>query len=85
LKKKLVDYCWLAMSKGWPGSKQFASSGRWSLSQQLTTFCKGWQFNGRESVRFDFNRIKSGDVGQWNKKGPVSAAPGLPAKCKPSW
>lgn len=85
LKKKLVDFCWLAMSKGWPGSKQFASSGRWSLSQQLTTFCKGWQFNGREQVRFDFNRIRAGDVGQWTKKGAVTPAPGLPAKCKPSW
>jgi Domain of unknown function (DUF1906) len=85
LAKKLVSYCWLAMSKGWPGSKQFASSGRWSLSQQLTTFCKGWQFNGREMARFDFNRMKSGDVGQWSKKGRVTPAPGLPAKCKPSW
>jgi hypothetical protein len=85
LDKKLVAHCWLAMSKGWPGSKQFASSGRWSLSQQLTTFCKGWRFNAQETVRFDFNRIKSGDVGQWSKKGPVTPASGLPAKCKPSW
>jgi hypothetical protein len=85
LGKKLVDFCWVAMSSGWPGSKAFLSSGRWSLAQQLTTFCKGWQFNGRETARFDFNRMKSGDVGQWSKKGKVVAAAGLPAKCNPSW
>jgi Domain of unknown function (DUF1906) len=83
--KKLVDLCWLAMSTGWPQSKQFLSSGRWSLAQQRTTFCKTWQFNGREMARFDFNRMKSGDVGQWSSKGPVTPASGLPAKCKPSW
>lgn len=83
--KKLVELCWLAMSTGWPQSKQYQSSGRWSLVQQHTTFCKNWQFNGRETARFDFNRMKSGDVGQWSKKGPVTPAAGLPAKCKPSW
>jgi Domain of unknown function (DUF1906) len=85
LDNKLADFCWLAMSSGWPQSKQFQSSGRWSLVQQQTTFCKGWTFNGREKVRFDFNRMKTGDVGQWNKKGQVTPAAGLPAKCKPSW
>jgi hypothetical protein len=85
LKNKLVEFCWLAMSSGWPGSKDFAASGRWSLSQQLTTFCKGWRFNGREMARLDFNRMKTGNVGQWNKKGQVTPAPGLPKKCKPSW
>jgi hypothetical protein len=85
LKNKLADFCWLAMSTGWPGSKPFQASGRWSLVQQHTTFCKNWQFNGRERARFDFNRIKSGDVGQWSRKAKVTAAPGLTAKCKPSW
>ena len=85
LKNNLVEFCWLAMSTGWPGSKQFMASGRWSLAQQHTTFCKGWKFNGREMARFDFNRMKGGDVGQWSKKGPVTPAPGLPAKCNPSW
>jgi hypothetical protein len=83
--KGLVKLCWLAMSSGWPGSKEFRASGRWSLTQQLTTFCKGWQFNGREMARFDFNRMRSGDVGQWSKKGPITPAKNLPAKCKPSW
>lgn len=85
LDKKLVDFCWLAMSTGWPGSKEFQASGRWSMIQQRTTFCKGWKFKDQEMVRFDFNRIKSGDVGQWNKKGPVTPAKGLPTVCKPSW
>jgi Domain of unknown function (DUF1906) len=85
LDKKLVNMCWLAMSSGWPGSKAFLASGRWSLAQQHTTFCKGWKFNGREMARFDFNRMQSGDVGQWSRKGKVTPAAGLPAKCKPSW
>jgi hypothetical protein len=59
LANKRVDFCWLAMSTGWPGSKELA--------------------------RFDFNRIKPGDVGQWSKKGPVTPATGLPSVCKPSW
>lgn len=85
LANKLVDFCWLAMSTGWPGSKEFQASGKWSLIQQRTTFCKGWQFKEQEMARFDFNRIKAGDVGQWNKKGEVTAAKGLPPACKPSW
>jgi Domain of unknown function (DUF1906) len=83
--KSLAKYCWLAMSTGWPGTKAHRTSGRWHLAQQPTTFCKGWQFNGGERVRFDFNRTRSGDMGQWNKKAVVTPAPGLPAKCKPSW
>lgn len=85
LAKGRVSFCWLAMSTGWPQSKEFQASGKWSLSQQRTTFCKGWQFNGREMARFDFNRIKAGDVGQWSKIGKITPAPGLPSKCKPSW
>ncbi len=85
LAKKLAEHCWLAMSTGWPQSKEFQSSGNWSLAQQRTTFCKGWKFNDREMARFDFNRMKTGDVGQWSKKGKVTPAPGLQAKCKPSW
>ncbi len=85
LRKKRAEFCWLAMSTGWPQSKEFQSSGNWSLVQQRTTFCKGWKFNGREMARFDFNRMKSGDVGQWSRKGKVTPTPGLPAKCMPSW
>lgn len=85
LGKDLTAFCWLAMSPGWPQSKEFQASGNWSLVQQKTTFCKGWTFNGKETARFDFNRMKSGDVGQWSKKGKVTAAPDLPAKCTPSW
>jgi hypothetical protein len=66
-------------------SKEVQASGNWSLVQQQTTFCKGWKFNDREMARFDFNRMKSGDVGQWNKKGRVTPAKVLPSKCRPSW
>jgi Domain of unknown function (DUF1906) len=85
LGRHLVDYCWLAMSTGWPGSKEFHASGRWSLVQQRSTFCKNWKFKGRETVRFDFNKVKGGNYGQWSKKGPVTPASSLPATCKPSW
>ncbi|MFO1033031.1 MAG: DUF1906 domain-containing protein [Hyphomicrobiales bacterium] len=85
LDKKLAGRCWLAMSTGWPQSKEFTASGRWSLIQQRTTFCKNWQFKGRETARFDFSRVKGKDFGQWSKKGPVTPTPDLPATCKPSW
>jgi Domain of unknown function (DUF1906) len=85
LASKLVDFCWLAMSSGWPGSREFQASGKWSMVQQRTTFCRGWKFKEQEMARFDFNRVKSGDIGQWNKKGPITPAAGLPPMCKPSW
>jgi Domain of unknown function (DUF1906) len=84
LDKKLVQYCWLAMSTGWPRSKEFLESGRWHLVQQRTTFCKGYKFKDKEMARFDFSRKKPGDLGQWSKKGKVTPA-ALPATCKPSW
>jgi Domain of unknown function (DUF1906) len=83
--KGLVSYCWLAMSTGWPGHAEFKASGKWSMVQQHSTFCKNWKFKERETVRFDFNRVKGGDMGQWSKKAKATPAPGLPAKCKPSW
>ncbi len=85
LQKKLAEHCWLAMSTGWPRSKEFLASGNWSLVQQRTTFCKKWQFKGREIARFDFNRSKGGNIGQWSKKGKVTKAAALPTVCKPSW
>jgi hypothetical protein len=83
--KGLINFCWLAMSTGWPGSRELQASGKWSMIQQQTTFCKSWRFNGQETVRFDFNRIKSGDVGQWNKKAQITPASSLPTTCKPGW
>ncbi len=85
LANKLADFCWLAMSAKWPGTPEFQASGKWSLIQQRTTFCPGWKFKEQEMARFDYNRIRKGDVGQWKQKGPVTPAPGLPAVCKPSW
>jgi hypothetical protein len=82
---ELAKFCWLALSTGWPGTATHRRSGRWHLAQQYTTFCKGWRFNKIETVRFDFNRMRSGDAGQWSKKGPIKPTPGLPAKCKMGW
>jgi hypothetical protein len=61
--KKLAEFCWLAMSTGWPGTKEYFASGKWNLVQQHSTFCRNWQFNGKETARFDFNRVRGGDVG----------------------
>jgi Domain of unknown function (DUF1906) len=83
--KGLADYCWLAMSTGWPGYKEQRASGKWSLAQQHTTYCKNWKFRERETARFDFNRVKGADFGQWSKKGEVTKLPILPAKCRLGW
>ena len=85
MKLGLADYCWLAMSQGWPGTKAYQIGGKWSLAQQRSTFCKGWKFKEEEMVRFDFNRVKNSSFGQWSKKGPITPSSALPATCKPSW
>ena len=38
LANKSAKFCWIAMSSGWPQSKEFLASGKWSLAQQQTTF-----------------------------------------------
>jgi Domain of unknown function (DUF1906) len=81
--KGLIDYCWLAMSPGWPGYHQQIASGKWNIAQQFTTKCNNWRYASGERVRFDFNRVNSArsDYGQWSKKGEVVAMPNLPASC----
>jgi Domain of unknown function (DUF1906) len=86
-KKGLVDYCWLAMSTGWPGFKQQISSGKWHMAQQRTTFCKNWKYENRETVHFDFNKVNGSksNLGQWSKKGPVVPMSFLPTTCQDTW
>jgi Domain of unknown function (DUF1906) len=86
-KRGLIDYCWLAMSTGWPGFKEQIASGNWNLAQQRTTFCKNWKYDNRETVHFDFNKVngaKNG-YGQWSKKGAVTPMASLPTKCEDTW
>ena len=85
--KGLVDYCWLAMSTGWPGFKEQIASGKWNLAQQRTTFCKNWKYENRETVHFDFNKVNGAknDYGQWSKKGTVTPMASLPTKCEDTW
>jgi Domain of unknown function (DUF1906) len=85
LSKGLADYCWLAMSDGWPGTRAQLKSGKWALAQQQTTFCRDWTFERREKVRFDFNRVRVKDFGQWSKKVAAIPAKGLPENCKLGW
>ncbi len=72
LGKKLVDYCWLAQSTGWPGYDHFYSSKRWSMVQQKTTVCNNWHFANGDKVWLDFNRVSS-TKGAWSKKDGITA------------
>jgi hypothetical protein len=76
LSAKLVDYCWLSQSQGWPGYQKFYASGKWSMAQKMTTRCKILRFEGAEKLNFDFNRVnpKMSDYGQWSHKVDASGA-----------
>jgi Domain of unknown function (DUF1906) len=82
LNAKLVDYCWLSQSQGWPGYQKFYASGKWSMVQKMTTRCKILRFKGAEKLNFDFNRVnpKMSDYGQWSRK--VDAAGAKDVICK---
>jgi Domain of unknown function (DUF1906) len=79
---KLVDYCWLSQSQGWPHFQKFYGSGKWSMVQKMTTQCKVLRFQGAERMNFDFNRVnpKMSDFGQWSKK--VAASGPKDVKCQ---
>lgn len=86
-KANLIDYCWLAMSQGWPGFDEQYKSGKWNLAQQRSTICKNWKFRGQEKVRFDFNKVNGTRpaYGQWSKKSEITPLPILPTDCKLRW
>jgi Domain of unknown function (DUF1906) len=81
LGRKLIDYCWLAQSTGWPGFDHFFHSKRWVMVQQKTTVCRNWNFSNGDRVWLDFNRVNPGPRGAWNKKGDVVPASKVPASC----
>ena len=82
LSKKLVDYCWLAQSTGWPGYDQFYRSKRWTMVQQKTTVCNKWNFANGDKVWLDFNRVSSAK-GAWGIKDGITAlaADRVPKSC----
>ena len=82
LGKKLVDYCWLAQSTGWPGYEHFYKSGRWTMVQQKTTVCRKWNFVNGDPVWLDFNRVNSAK-GAWGNKDGITAlaADKVPTSC----
>ena len=82
LSAKLVDYCWLSQSQGWPGYQKFYAGGKWSMVQKMTTRCKVLRFQGAEKLNFDFNRVnpKMSDYGQWSHKVDASGAKDV--KCR---
>ncbi len=83
LGKKLVDYCWLAQSTGWPGFDHFFHSKRWSMVQEKTTVCRKWNFANGDHVWLDFNRANS-LKGAWSKKDKITAlaADEVPKSCE---
>jgi hypothetical protein len=87
LGRGLVDYCWLAMSTGWPGHDAFLASNKWVMVQQRSTACKNWQYRGHETVHFDFNRVNpaKSNFGQWSNRGPVTPLKSLPTICTNHW
>jgi len=82
LGKKLVDYCWLAQSTGWPGFDHFYRSKRWVMVQQKTTVCRKWNFANGDHVWLDFNRVNT-LKGAWSKKDKIVAlaADQVPKSC----
>jgi Domain of unknown function (DUF1906) len=82
-KQKLVDYCWLAQSTGWPGYQSFRSSQKWSLIQAEPTYCKQWKFVSGGRVAFDFSRTNPAipDFGQWSTQRKRSTDFRRPLKC----
>jgi hypothetical protein len=83
LNQKLVDFCWLGQSTGWPGYQDFRNSQKWSLIQAEPTYCKAWKFTSGGSVAFDFNRMNPAiaDFGQWSVQREPSAKFQRSLKC----
>jgi hypothetical protein len=83
LGRKLIDYCWLAQSTGWPGYDRFLRSRRWVMVQQKTTVCRKWRFANGDHVWLDFNRVNS-LKGAWSKKDKITAlaADEVPKSCE---
>ncbi|MDE2384229.1 MAG: DUF1906 domain-containing protein [Alphaproteobacteria bacterium] len=83
LGKKLVDYCWLAQSTGWPGFDHFFHSRRWVMVQEKTTVCHKWNFANGDHVWLDFNRVNT-LKGAWSKKDKITAlaADKVPKSCE---
>ncbi len=70
MKEKLVDYCWLAQSTGWPGYDSFLKDKKWSLLQKEPSYCRKWKLYSGGPVSFDFNKVNPAisDFGQWSTR-----------------
>jgi hypothetical protein len=85
LGNKLVTYCWLAQSTGWPNYSEFKDSGKWSLLQSNPTSCPSWTYrrDASKTPDFDFNKVPAGrpDFGQWSAKRDDAVAIDRPTTC----
>lgn len=58
--ERLVDLCWLANARGWPGySERLADRASWRLRQALPETC------GDRQVDFNFAQTRTADFGQF--------------------
>ncbi|HEY8279393.1 MAG TPA: glycoside hydrolase domain-containing protein [Bdellovibrionota bacterium] len=59
LKSGLVDYCWLANAKGWPGYSSFYATNKWTMVQKVPQDCGG------KNVDFNVVNPQIPDLGQF--------------------
>ncbi|MEX0347796.1 MAG: glycoside hydrolase domain-containing protein, partial [Paracoccaceae bacterium] len=62
----LADLRWLALSRGWPGTREFYNSGRWNLFQ----FSHHLWF-GRNQVDGNIINPMAADIGDFGRKSPA--------------
>jgi len=55
--KKLADYSWLSMSKGWQGSQNYLNGNTWDINQMSKVVING--------INCDSNDYRSEDFGGW--------------------
>lgn len=60
----LIDYCWLAMSTGWPNYTAYEASGRWAL-KQVKTSPSDECFGMKGKVSMNIAGRQAFDIGQW--------------------
>ena len=60
----LIDLSWLAMSRGWHGSREYHASKRWSLNQTRETIVAGLDvdLNDEKPGHPDFGQFRLGDT-----------------------
>jgi hypothetical protein len=77
-----VEYTWVSLAKGHPGSEDYRTTDNWNLSQEAEIPCS-WSYQGKgKSMNIDVNIVQPGkaDFGQWSTRRHNSVVP-RPATC----